>query len=66
MTVGCDLTVPQHVSLSNVNDFKISARFSPGPWRVFNGVDDLVLSHKFFMRKSYRLFQDKADGCRCS
>lgn len=49
----------QNANISKVNDFEIVARFSPGPWWGFNGVDDLELSGEVLTRRHYRLFRGK-------
>ncbi|GAA4264907.1 hypothetical protein GCM10022256_05190 [Frondihabitans peucedani] len=42
-----------------MTDFEIAARFSPGPWWGFNGVDELKLSSDVLTRKHYRVFRGK-------
>jgi len=49
----------QNANISKVNDFEIAARFSPGPWWGFNGVDDLELSGEVLTWRHYRLFRGK-------
>lgn len=40
-----------------MNDVHIDARFSPGPWWGYNGVDRLELSGEVFTRTRYRLLR---------
>jgi len=48
-----------NASLGIVTDVEIAARFSPGPWWGFNGVDELKLSGDVLTRKHYRVFRGK-------
>lgn len=48
-----------NANLGIMTDFKIAARFSPGPWWGFNGVDELELSGDVLTRKHYRVFRGR-------
>jgi hypothetical protein len=59
VTVELGPTGAMNASLGIVADFEIAARFSPGPWWGFNGVDELELSGDVLTRMHYRVFRGR-------